>query len=154
MWLWIRMVYWSKVSMRRAAAAGKKSFCNQEHCCFQTQLRSLGNWQLPRDLSETNRFISCCISVHCCKWAKRAYEHLHSWLEKISGLPYGAETEKLSMGQHGKKGIVHSSKHSWRGSRELHVVGLSGPLFWILVIMNAHICQSEMLICGGIVFLN
>lgn len=52
---------------RRVAAAGKKSFCNQEHCCFQTQMRCLGNWQLPRDLSETNRFISCCISVHCCK---------------------------------------------------------------------------------------
>lgn len=52
---------------RAAAAAGKKSFCNQEHCCFQTHLRSLGNWQLPRDLSETNRFISCCISVHCCE---------------------------------------------------------------------------------------
>lgn len=54
-------------SKYRRAAAGKKSFCNQEHCCFQTQMRSLGNWQLPRDLSETNRFISCSISVHCCK---------------------------------------------------------------------------------------
>lgn len=35
-------------------------------------------WQLPRDLSETNRFISCCISVHCCKGANRAYKYSHS----------------------------------------------------------------------------
>lgn len=31
---------------------------------FKLKMRSLSNWQLPRDLSETNRFISCCISVH------------------------------------------------------------------------------------------
>lgn len=45
-------------------------------------------------------------------------------------------------------------KHTWKGSRALRIMGLAGLLFWMLMVMHAHVCQSEMLICWDIVFLN